>query len=273
MRLSVSSLAFSSKITFPETCKSLARSGILGIEVAPTKYWPNPSALNYSEVTPYLDALKKYGLSVSGLQSLLFNQPDLSLFNVESWTKLRSHFFGLIDLCSRLESSILVFGSPKNRVRGNLNRFDANILAGEFFYSLEESLKKNGVVMTIEPNASSYGCDWVNTYADALEFTSQLNSPWISPQIDTGSQISEGENLIDSFVSAMPAHIHVSESGLNGFSNNPIHSLFGDVIRRSDYSGWIVLEMLNVHGSIGSLDELSVINFLNSYSKAPHGNF
>jgi D-psicose/D-tagatose/L-ribulose 3-epimerase len=265
-KLSVSNLAINPLASLEDTISFLLENGISGIEVAPTKYWGDLDQLNWFEVEKFSQKIKASGLSVSGLQSLMFNRPDLNLFDRETWVDLRKHFTLLIELSKFLGSEILVFGSPKNRRRGSLSKFESDCLAKEFFMSIDELLSSNSITVTIEPNSKDYNCDWVNTYKESVEIASFLNSPWFAPQIDTGSQASQGEDVVVSFRSALPAHIHVSEINLGPITNDMFHSRFGEQIRNSNYQGWVVLEMLFQPQVSGLFDLKSLANFKAAYS-------
>lgn len=150
----------------------------------------------------------------------------------------------LIELSNRIGAEILVFGSPKNRKRGGLNKSDADCLAKEFLESIDEHLTKNSITLTIEPNSWNYDCDWINTYEESVSFTKFMNSPSFAPQIDTGSQTSQGEDVTHVFQNYLPAHIHISELNLGKITRGTFHSKFGEQIQNSSYGGWVVLEML-----------------------------
>jgi sugar phosphate isomerase/epimerase len=239
--------------------------GISGIEIAPSIIWEKPFELEPREIEEFLLKIRGAGLGVSGLQSVLFNNPQLTLFNKDKWDELRVHLSYIIDLCSRLESNIIVFGSPKNRIRGKLSLVQANEMAAEFFQSLELKLSEREVILSIEPNAAIYGSDWITTYSEAVEFTDTLNSNWIKPQIDTGSQIASGENVLAAYKTHLPSHIHISDLNLSGLSQDSFHQDFANLIEISEYDGWVVLEMLSNKSIDRSFDSTSFENFLIAY--------
>jgi D-psicose/D-tagatose/L-ribulose 3-epimerase len=265
-KLSISNLAINPLASIGDTISFLEANGISGIEVAPTRYWGALDQLNWAEVDRFSRGLQSAGFSVSGLQSLMFNRPDLNLFDRNSWADLRKHFMLLIELSNRVGAEILVFGSPKNRRRGSLNKLDADYLAKEFFESIDEQLVKSSVTLTIEPNSWNYDCDWINTYEESVAFAKFMNSPSLAPQIDTGSQVSQGENVIHAFQNHLPAHIHISELNLGQITEGANHSSFGKQIQNSVYRGWVVLEMLFPPTSSDLCDLLSLANFKGAYA-------
>jgi sugar phosphate isomerase/epimerase len=91
-KLSVSNLAINPLASLEDTISFLLENGISGIEVAPTKYWGDLDQLNWFEVEKFSQTMKASGLSVSGLQSRMFNRPDLNLFDRETWVDLRKQF-------------------------------------------------------------------------------------------------------------------------------------------------------------------------------------
>ena len=244
MKLSVSNLSFAESDSIHSILNLLKTHNISGLEIAPSRLFSQIGSNNANRLADFRKYLQEHDLKVSGIQSLLFGRPELQLFEKSTWPALHELLSMNIQLASYLGASIIVFGSPKNRIKSNLTTSDAYKLAAEFFYRISDELEANQVVLSIEPNAREYGADWVTTYEEAVDFVSISSSPWIQPQIDTGSMHMSGEDFIGAFKSFMPCHIHVSEPNLHLPPLAVDHEGFSAAISASEYRGWIALETL-----------------------------
>jgi len=244
MKLSISNLAWQD-VPIKDIGPELSAIGLSGIEIAPTKVWadfPNTSA---GDIKKFSFELDSFGLEVSGLQSLLFGHPEFQVFDESSWPKFQIHLEKTFKAGGLLSANVAVFGSPKNRISGNLATERITSTAIKFFKQLIPILEDNNIVLTLEPNAPQYGADFLIHYLDAVLLSDQIDSPWIKPQIDTGCLIMVDEDPKGSAEFRLPAHVHVSvpELGLppSDFDFVPFFS----TLRRLEYDKWIVLEMLS----------------------------
>ena len=112
----------------------LRREGVGGVEIAPTKWREKPFEATAAEVASYRRSWEDRGLRVVSLQALLFGRPDLQLFaSPESRAQLGDYLRRVIDFAAAVGAHALVFGSPKNRVRGALPMDEAMAIAADFF--------------------------------------------------------------------------------------------------------------------------------------------
>lgn len=243
MKLSLSNLSWGDT-PIQQMIPLIEEIGIQGIEIAPTAIWPELKSTRNIELRKMRDLIESHGLEVSGLQSLLYGHKDYQLFSRSTWPRMRSHLEFMFSVASILGAKVLVFGSPRNRVRGNLQIDLANQIACEFFTSLIPSLEKNNLVMTLEPNAPEYGCDFLLTYEEVRNLTSLINSDWVKPQIDTGCLWMVREDPSSAFHSEMPHHVHLSNPNLQDVPGDSNFDNFLSLIRASEYKGWLVIESL-----------------------------
>jgi sugar phosphate isomerase/epimerase len=228
-----------------EVASSLKEAGMEGIEIAPTYVWPEPEKMSLKEVKKTADLLLDFGLSVSGTQSLLFGHPEFQLFDRQIWPEMKRHLEVMFELTSALGSKVAVFGSPKNRIKGQLNPILADDIAAEFLASLIPSLERNEVVLTLEPNAPQYGADYLINYGDVCNLSKKIRSDYIAPQIDTGCLWMIGEQPISALKSVMPHHIHLSTPNLGKVPGESNFSEFLHLAEELKYEGWMVIETLN----------------------------
>lgn len=243
MRLSVSNLAWGSE-PVQNVVPALAALGINGIEIAPTALWPTSPNVSSAETDALRSLLDEYGMRVSGLQSLLYGHPEFQLLDRATWPQMQEHVRRVIHLGGQLGAQVAVFGSPKNRLRGDLPVGQADDVAAQFFTALEEDLVDADMVLTLEPNAPGYGADYLTTYPDVVRLADKVGSQQVAPQIDTGCLTMVDEDPAEAAEVRMPGHVHISSPQLAPLPGDIDHSRLASLLRERGYEGWVVLEML-----------------------------
>jgi sugar phosphate isomerase/epimerase len=155
------------------------------------------------------------------------------------------HLYKVIQIAGFLGANVAVFGSPKNRVRGNLSWYESNEIASIFLRRLIPHLEEANLVLTLEPNAPQYGADFLTNYWEVVQLSEAINSPWIKPQIDTGCAAMLGERPDDLFREFNPRHIHLSAPNLAPVLPTKDNLSFLQLLAKEKYKHWIVIEMLN----------------------------
>ena len=257
MKLAISNLAWSS-LDDEVIARLLQSMGITGVELAPTKIWEDPLAVSDAEVDDYRELWKSYGIEVVAIQSLLFGRPDLQLFgSVNARADTLEYLVQMTRLAGRLGTTAMVFGSPKNRLRGELTELAAARIATPFFRTLAETAAENGVAFCLEPNPARYGADWIITTADALTLADAVDHEGFGINADTGGMTLSGEDPATAIEACAAAvrHFHISEPDLAPIGASGVnHSLFAAALARVNYSGWRSIEMREpLPGSGGSL--------------------
>ncbi len=247
MRLVVSNIAWP-KDAESSAAKNLKKRNIDYIEVAPTKQWADPLAASTNEVKAYSDFWVDKGLQIVAIQSMLFNRPDLKIFeNDDNRKETLEYLCGFIKLAARLGAQTMVFGSPKNRQRGTTSYHEAFSIAKDFFREIGKTAEKNGVIFCIEPNATQYGCDFVINTKQGIELVEAVNSPGIGLHLDTACMSLAGENIGESISSAqgLLKHFHISAPFLEQVEARPDvdYNSAAAALRSLKYDGFISIEM------------------------------
>jgi D-psicose/D-tagatose/L-ribulose 3-epimerase len=243
MKLSVSNLAWrnvSPSVIGPR----LKECKLQGVEVAPTLVWPEAPKITKVQAQKYFRQWDSVGLRISGIQSLLHGHPELQVFDVAHWPKLYSHLEAMLLIARELETNVAVFGSPKNRVRGQIPHLQAAEIFSEFLMGFIPVLAEYGVVLTLEPNAPDYGADFLTTYKQVVEICDTVDSKWVKPQIDTGCMYLVDDDVVEATAMRTPSHVHVSMPELTPPPGRIEHERLRDVLQTSTYNGWLVLEMM-----------------------------
>lgn len=223
--------------------------GVAGIEIAPTKLWPQPLQASDSDI----DAVRRFwadrGIAIVAAQALLFGKPELAIFeSAATRTATLEYLGGIVQVCARLGAGALVFGSPKNRRIGSLPHEEAMRIAVEFFTRLGETAANAGTCIVMEANPPVYGADFGTRAADAIELVERVNHPGFRLHLDTGCMTLAGDLIAETLAGGRKwmKHFHVSEPNLDppGTSGKVDHAAFAAALR--DYTGWISLEMREV---------------------------
>ena len=151
-KLSLSNIAWT-KNEDPSVYALMQKYGFNGLEIAPSRIWDNPYEQTTGSIEAFKKELKAYSLNVVAFQSLLFNKPELTIFsNNEAREKTLEYLKKSIVLAKNFGATALVFGSPKNRIIGDMDKQTAQEIALDFFGELGDFAMKNGTCFCIEPN-------------------------------------------------------------------------------------------------------------------------
>lgn len=216
MRLAISNIAWD--VTEDEAIAALLqRHGVDAIDIAPGKYFPEPTLATSAEIRLVKDWWSDRSIEITGMQALLFGTSGLNVFgSSEVQEALLQHLDAVCWIGGELGARRVVFGSPKNRDRSGLTDAEAMAEAISFFRRLGDSAASHGVIMCLEPNPPCYGANFMTTSAETARVVEQIAHPAIRMQFDTGALSINGEDptsvLRDS--AGLIGHIHASEPNL-----------------------------------------------------------
>jgi sugar phosphate isomerase/epimerase len=246
MRLAISNIAWPSgqdELIAPV----LIGQGAQGVEIAPTKVWRKPLEVSGSELADYRHSWERRGLQIVALQALLFGQPGLALFKDEATRRHAVEYLkGMIVLAAALGAESLVFGSPKNRRAGERPRAEVEAIAMNVFRELGEFAVEHQVFFCIEPNPTTYDCDFLTNAADGLELVERVGCEGFGLHLDTGAMMLASDSFASTFSSAIRCwrHFHVSEPHLVQVGHGMVdHSPIAVSVRASGYTRWLSIEM------------------------------
>lgn len=212
MKLAFSNLAWT-KDQDDLVAPILRGSGVSAIEIAPGKVWPDPACVPTAEAAAYRQWWEDEGLSIRAMQSLLFGHPEFALFGDSvSRSAMLGYLENILALAQTLGVSVLVFGSPANRRRGEMSVEQAWGTAVTFFRALGERAAAYGTTVCIEANAVEYGCDFVTTTDEAARLVKDVGSPGFGLHLDLGCMELAQENVPSQItkLGAMAKHFHLS---------------------------------------------------------------
>lgn len=216
MRLSVSNIAWDAAED-PQIADLLQRFGVDAIDVAPSKYFPQPSQASDQDIARVKDWWAQRGIDIIGMQALLFGTEGLNMFAPPPVQQaMLSHLSDVCRIAAGLGASRLVFGSPRNRDRSGLSDEAAMAVAVPFFRRLGDIAARHGVCICLEPNPRCYGANFMTGTADTLEVVAHVSHAAIGMQFDSGALTIDAEDPMTMLAAAAPyiRHIHASEPDL-----------------------------------------------------------
>jgi sugar phosphate isomerase/epimerase len=229
-----------------EIAMVLRARGVQGVELAPTKWRANPFDAPAKDIAVLRRTWEDRGFRVVSLQSLLFGRPDLQLFGTAaSRAELSTLLRRVLDFAHAVSAGAVVFGSPKNRLRGDMSTVDAMAIAESFLRELGDHAHERGVALCVEANPPGYGCDFITTTAEAVELVRRVNHPGIGVNADLGGMTMAGEDPLTAIESArgLIGHFHASEPNLAEIGAASDHVRAAQGLAQLSYDRWVSIEM------------------------------
>lgn len=216
MRLAISNIAWD-PAEDEVVSQLLQRFSIDAIDIAPGKYFPEPTKATNDEMARVKGWWAERGVEITGMQALLFGTVGLNVFgSVETQAALLNHLEAVCRIGAGLGATRVVFGSPKNRDRTGLDDQEAQDIAIPFFRKLGDIAHAWGVTICLEPNPVCYGANFMTSSAETAEVVKQVAHPAIRMQLDTGALTINHEDplMVLQDCAVLIGHVHASEPDL-----------------------------------------------------------
>ena len=245
MRLAVSNLAWPAEAEAPALAL-LAAAGVTGVEVAPTRLaaWDELDAPRLSACAA---RLRSAGLCASSLQAILFGRPEPQLLgDADAFRLLAAHVERVSAIAASLGAGVMVFGSPRNRLRGDLPPAEAWQRGRERLRRLAEIAAAAGVALGIEPVPPVYGADFLTAWREVLRMVQEVDHPGVRVHLDTGCVSLHGDAIGEAVAAsaAWLAHFHAAQPQLGPFDPPTAeHAAAAAALRAAGYRGWVAIEM------------------------------
>lgn len=240
MKVTISNIAWQAE-NDAEMYAFLKEKKCTGIEIAPTRIFPENPYSDLHKVATFRDYLKSdYGLQVVSMQSICFGRNEAIFSSEEERNSLLEYIKQSIYFASELGCNNLVFGSPKNR---NINKGQEEI-AIEYFSEIGKYASEKNTVFALEPNPVIYGTNFINTTKQALDFVKACNIDGLKVNFDLGTVIYNEESIaiLENNLKWIN-HIHISEPYLEAIQNRSLHQELASILRREKYENYISIEM------------------------------
>lgn len=243
MKLSISNIAWSVESDI-RMYEYLEEQGFKGLEIAPTRLFPDNPYEKLQEAKIFADEVKaRYNLTISSMQSIWFGKSESIFGSNEERKILIDYTKQAIDFAQALKCKNIVFGCPKNRnIRDNSQYHNAL----EFFKEIGEYANQKGTVIAVEPNPPIYNTNFINTTKQAFEMVKDVDCRGVKVNIDIGTIIENNESLDLIFRSiGLVNHVHISEPFLTQIKKRGLHKKLKDILLESKYEGFVSIEMKN----------------------------
>ena len=247
MKLAVSNLAW--PVADDTAAAAVLRTcGVRGVELAPSKVWECAPYVVEGAAESYAGWWRDADCAVVAFQAIIFGHAELDLFGDDPIVAaLRQHLSAMGRLAARCGASVLVLGAPANRRKGRRLMSDAVTAAARALRPAVEELASVGVSLCIEPNPPRYGCDFVNTAAEAAQLVEAVGHPNCGIHLDTAALALSGETTAKALapIIRQVRHVHLSEVDLVpvGTSESVPHDALGAALQSLGYDGWLSVEM------------------------------
>ncbi|MDO8610903.1 MAG: sugar phosphate isomerase/epimerase [bacterium] len=227
------------------------------LEISPFRESADKKVINNESAKNLKMRLYNYGIKIVSLQALLYRFPELVIFQGKvTRAKTLNHLERVIDFACEVGAKSLIFGSPKNKLRGKLDYDNAFTIAIDFFGKLAERAKLQQVSLCIEPTPTVYGSDFIRDTNETVALLKAVNSSALRLNLDIGSSIVNKENIEDIIQNNIQyiGNVHISEPFLKMITFNSLfHQRIADKLNANSYNNNVSLEMLpqtnkNVNG-------------------------
>ena len=244
MKLAVSNIAWENHDD-TDTLKFLRNNSVSGIEVAPTKLWPNWEGSSYKKARAYKKLMEDHGFLMPAMQAIFFGKPELQVFDSTSHVAILEHIKFVANLATGLGNRILIWGAPRNRKRGKISYNRSMKIAESLFYKASEICKNHGCYIGLEHNPTEYGCDFVTNVSEAKEFITLVSHPFLKLHLDSGGIHMCGEDIVETIkLAGSFEHYHISEPMLEPIYGGVVEQKRGiDFLKLIRYDKWVSIEM------------------------------
>ena len=235
----------------------MKKYGFSGLEIAPTRIFPETPYGKLEEARIWADNLKKlYGFSVSSMQSIWYGRQEKIFGTEEEFQALVAYTKKAIDFAAVIGCGNLVFGCPRNRSIPE----GADPKTGiRFFREIGNYAAVKGTVIGMEANPPIYNTNYVNNTSAAFALIDEVSSEGFKLNLDVGTMIQneEGMEVLTGRIHLIN-HVHISEPRLKLIEQRAIHFALRDVLLDEGYKGYVSIEM-------GRTDEVKLIENKISY--------
>lgn len=225
-----------------------ARAGYQGVEVAPFTLANSVRDVPVPERHRIRDAAAKSGIEIAGIHWVLVKPEGLYMNHPEATVRqcTADYFVALVDFCADLGGQVMVVGSPKQRnLLPGVSREQGVAWAADCFRDAVKQAEDRRVTICFEPLAPSE-TNFINTAAEAIDFTRRLSSPNFKIILDAKAMCSESKPIPQIIRESSPhfAHFHANDKNLKGpgfgeVDFKPIAAALNEV----GYSGFVSVEV------------------------------
>ncbi len=241
IKLSISNISWISE-NDQQVYGYIHNAGFAGLEIAPTRLFPDKPYEKKTEAKEYVEQLKRsYDLEICSMQSIWYGHSERIFGTAEERKILLDYTKQAIDFAEVAGVGNVVFGCPKNRVIGDN---DNKEVAVSFFRELGEYSEEHGTVLAMEANPIIYGTNFVNKTKEAIELIQEVGSAGFKLNLDFGTIIYNEEIVegLEPYIKLIN-HVHISEPNLKMIEKRDEHRVLMKMLRDAGYDRYVSIEM------------------------------
>ena len=262
MNLSISNIAWANEYD-DEVYKMMKEKGFWGLEIAPTRIFPENPYDRCDEARVWADEIRSnYGFSVPSMQSIWYGRQERLFGTEEEKAALIDYTKKAIVFAESIGCKNLVFGCPRNR---NMPEGDDEQIAIAFFKEIGDYAYEHSTVIGMEANPPIYNTNYINDTANAIELIEKVDSKGFLLNLDVGTMVENNESVtVLAWKEHMINHVHISEPGLKVIENRKLHHDLAELLITYGYEKFISIE-------VSKQDELDSLNKMMDYAKEIFG--
>jgi D-psicose/D-tagatose/L-ribulose 3-epimerase len=232
----------------------LRNQGVSGIEVAPTKVWPDWDGLNTTSARIYAHRLKGEGFDIPSMQGIFYGKQLGSIFDASNHLQILNHLTFIADIASEMGVRTVIFGAPSMRQNPQIRCDSSCKSILPFLKAAAEIFSLSSLILCIEACSAYYNCNFITKHSDLIHMIDLVNEPGFGLHIDAANLFETNERLAEIWTSRLPVqHFHMNEPGLVGFTLPRVpHADNINFLKSVNYSNWISIEMLSSSLSLSS---------------------
>lgn len=242
INLSISNIAWPAEYD-TEMYQFLKQTGMQGLEIAPTRVFPETPYNKLDEAGKWATNLKEqYGLTIPSMQSIWYGHQERIFGTKEERQILIDYTKKAIDFAEVIGCKNLVFGNPRNRDTENIE--GDYPIAISFFKEIGDYALEHNTTIAIEANPIIYNTHFINRTEQAVEMAYKSGSEGVKVNVDLGTIIYNAEDLVYlrqviSFIN----HVHISEPGLKTIEERDLHKQLFRILHKEGYNRFVSIEM------------------------------
>lgn len=254
------------ELSWAKQCQIIGEAGYTGVEIAAfTLVRDSVNELSANHRKSLVDDMKMAGIECVGLHWLLapppkglhFTTPDAA---VREATVI--YLKDLVNFCSDLGGTVMIFGSPKQRNTVGISIEEAKKYFADGLAHVADLAQQRGVQILIEPLDKSQ-TDVINTLAEAKAIIDELNHPAVQSMFDFHNTPDETEpfNVLIKKYYPYINHVHVQEMdgkhlGQGDAVNTYVKAF--QQLKNLKYDKWISLEVFDFEPGGATIAEESM---------------
>lgn len=250
LKLAISNIAWDAQYD-EEMNRFLVNKGITGLEIAPTRWFPEHPYDQTDAAKAEAERIKtQYGLPICSMQSIWYGRTEKIFGTAEEREYLVEYTKKAILFAESIGAGNLVFGCPKNRCSDREEDYE---IAIDFFTQLGLFAEAHHTVVSMEANPVIYGTNFINKTKEAIELIKEVDSKGFKLNLDFGTIIYNDESIKDlEYYVGLINHVHISEPSLNLIEHRKEHKELMQMLRACGYDRYVSIEM----GKRGDIEDV-----------------